>query len=254
MLTEIERLVTELQLDVVIFDPLIAFHRVPEGDNTLMEQVIKDGFGEIATRTNCCIELSQHTRKSTHGQHGELTVDDSRGAGAITNAARSVRVLNRMSAEEAELPKIAAEDRRHYLRVARDKANLLPPGKATWLHFVSIGLPNGDADHLGDQVQAVELWDYPQPFDNVTADDMRWMREKVRRQNYRYDPRSPDWVGLALAKHLRLDPEADRKKLNAILRAWYANGVLAVEARKDGLRHERQYVVAGNWNEDPGAA
>jgi hypothetical protein len=59
---------------------------------------------------------------------------------------------------------------------------------------------------------------------------------------------------LALAKHLRLAPEADRKKLNAILRAWYANGVLAVETRKDGLRHERQYVVAGNWNEDPGAA
>jgi hypothetical protein len=55
---------------------------------------------------------------------------------------------------------------------------------------------------------------------------MRWMREEVRHQKYRYDPRSPDWVGLALAKHLGQDPRADRKKLNAILRAWYANGVL----------------------------
>jgi hypothetical protein len=55
---------------------------------------------------------------------------------------------------------------------------------------------------------------------------------------------------LALAKHLGLDPEADRKKLNAVLRTWYANGVLAVETRKDGLRHERQYVVPGNWNEE----
>jgi hypothetical protein len=36
---------------------------------------------------------------------------------------------------------------------------------------------------------------------------MRWMREEVRHQKYRYDPRSPDWVGLALAKHLGLDPE-----------------------------------------------
>jgi hypothetical protein len=49
---------------------------------------------------------------------------------------------------------------------------------------------------------------------------MRWMREEVRHQKYRYDPRSPDWVGLALAKHLGLDPRADCKKLNAILRAW----------------------------------
>jgi len=32
MLAEIERLITELHLDCVIFDPLIAFHRVPEGD------------------------------------------------------------------------------------------------------------------------------------------------------------------------------------------------------------------------------
>ena len=42
---------------------------------------------------------------------------------------------------------------------------------------------------------------------------MRWMREEVRHQKYRYDPRSPDWVGLALAKHLGLDSRADRKKL-----------------------------------------
>ena len=253
MLAEIERLVKELQLDVVIFDPLIAFHRVPEGDNTLMEQVIRDGFGEIAARTNCCIELAQHTRKSMHGQHGELTADDSRGAGAITNAARSVRMLNRMTAEEAKLPKVAAEDRRQYLRVSRDKANLMPAAKATWLRLVSIELPNGDADRAGDQVQAVEAWDYPQPFDGVTADDMRWMREEVRRREYRRDARSPDWVGLALAKRLGLDPEADRVKINPILRTWFANGVLAVDPRKDGSRHERQYVVPGSWNEEPDA-
>ena len=82
--------------------------------------------------------------------------------------------------------------------------------------------------------QAGEAWDYPQPFDNVSPDDMRWMREEVRHQKYRYDPRSPDWVGLALAKHLGLDPRADRKKLNAILRAWYANGVLAAEIQRRG--------------------
>src|ERR1700704_6986989 len=52
--------------------------------------------------------------------------------------------------------------------------------------------------------QAGEAWDYPQPFDNVTPTDMRWMCEEVCHQKYRYDPLSPDWVGLALAKHLGL--------------------------------------------------
>jgi hypothetical protein len=253
MLAEIERLVGALPIDVVILDPLVAFHRVPEGDNMAMEQVIKDGLGEIATRTNCCIELSQHTRKSSHGQHGELTTDDSRGAGAITNAARSVRVLNRMSAEEAQLPKISAEERRLYLRVSRDKANLIPATKATWFQLVSIGLPNGDDIRHGDQVQAIEAWDYPQPFDNVTTDDMRWARDAARQGSYRHDPRSADWFGYPLARRLGLDPDADRKKLNAILRTWFANGVLALEIRKDGIRHERQCVVPGNWNEEPDA-
>jgi hypothetical protein len=256
MLAEIERLIAELRLEVVIFDPLVAFHRVPESDNTLMEQVIKDGFGEIAARTDSCIELSQHTRKSTQSRQGDLTADDSRGAGAIVNAARSVRVLNRMTAEEAELPKIPDEERRHYLRVYRDKANLAPPGKATWVHLVSVELPNGDGLHPGDQVQAVEAWDYPQPFDGVTTADMHWMRETVRQSNYRHDPRSPEWVGYPLAERLRLDAfnPGDRKKLNSILRAWFANGVLALEIRKDGIRHERQYVVAGPWKDQAAKA
>ena len=113
MLGEIERLIGELNLGCIILDPLVAFHRVSEGDNMLMEQVIKDGFGDLAARTEVCIELSQHTRKAgSGGRQGDLSADDSRGAGAIVNAARSVRVLNRMTAEEAELPKIAPEERR----------------------------------------------------------------------------------------------------------------------------------------------
>jgi DNA-directed RNA polymerase subunit H (RpoH/RPB5) len=55
---------------------------------------------------------------------------------AIVNAARSVRILNRMTAEEAKLPKIGAEDRRLNLRVSRDKVNLVPAGKAMWVHLV----------------------------------------------------------------------------------------------------------------------
>jgi hypothetical protein len=201
------------RIDCAIFDPLIAFHRVPEGDNVAMEQVVR-AFEHIAVATNCCVELSQHTRKS-QGQQSEIATDDSRGPGAITNAARSVRIINRMTANEAELPKIAPEERRHYLRISRDKANLAPPGKATWVHLVSVELPNGDGSHPDDSVQAAERWDYPQPFDDVTADDMRWMRDEVRRGNYRRDGRASDWVGRPLADRLGLDADepGDRKKL-----------------------------------------
>jgi hypothetical protein len=251
-LAGIERCITDLQIDCVILDPLIAFHRIPEGNNTLMEQVIKDGFGEIATRANCCIELSQHTRKPSQAQQGELTADDARGAGAIVNAARSVRVLNRMTKEEAELPKIAPEERRHYLRVSRDKTNLAPAGKATWVRLVSVQLPNSEGPRPGDHVQAIETWTYPEALDGVSANDMYWMRDTARQGAYRRDPRSPDWIGRPLAKRLGLDADepGDRKKLSAILKVWFANGVLAAETRKDASRHEREFIVPGAWSDD----
>jgi hypothetical protein len=237
-------------IDVAIFDPLIAFHRVPEGDNVAMEQVVRI-FEQIAMECDCSVELSQHTRKAGQGAQGEITTDDSRGASAITNAARSVRILNRMTAAEAEMPKITPEQRRHYLRVSRDKTNLAPPGKAAWVRLVDVELPNRDGGRPGDHVQAVEAWDYPQAFDGVKADDMRWMRDTVRLGDYRRDPRSPDWVGRPLADRLKLnaDDPGDRRKLTAILQTWFANGVLAVERHRDARRHEKEFVVPGEWNE-----
>jgi hypothetical protein len=252
ILAEVTQFIADNHIDCALFDPLIAFHRVPEGNNNAMEEVIKHAFEPIALAANCCVELSQHTRKTVAGQQGEISVDDSRGAGAITNAARSVRILNRMTAQEAELPKIEPEERRHYLRVNRDKTNLAPPGKATWIHLASIELPNGDGDRPGDHVQAAEPWDYPQPFDNVTTNDMHWMRESVRNGNYRREPRSPDWVGLPLLKHLKLDSDdrGDRKKVSAILKTWFDNGVLATEEREDEHRHKKDFVIPGPWNDD----
>jgi hypothetical protein len=157
-----------------------------------------------------------------------------------------------MTVQEAELPKIEPEERRHYLRLNRDKTNLAPPGKATWFHLASIELPNGADNRPGDHVQAAEPWDYPQPFDSVTADDMRWMRDTVRQGDYRREPRSPDWVGLPLLDHLKLDPDdkGDRKKVSTILKTWFDKGVLATEDREDEHRHKKQYVVPGPWNEE----
>jgi hypothetical protein len=252
LLTQVTQFVGDNRVDCVIFDPLIAFHRVPESNNTAMEQVVKEAFEPIAVTSNCCVELSQHTRKPSQGQHGEITADDSRGGGAIVFAARSVRVLNRMSKEDAEIPQISDEDRRRYLRISRDKTNLVPPAKATWIRLASVDLPNSSDELPGDNVQVAETWDYPQPFDNVTADDMRWMRDTVRAGNYRVDPRSPDWVGLPLIEHLGLDPDTagSRKRAAAILRAWFQNRVLATETRKDGIRHNRKFVIPGSWNEE----
>jgi hypothetical protein len=85
---------------------------------------------------------------------------------------------------------------------------------------------------------------------------MRWMRETVRNGDYRRDPRSPEWVGRPLLEHLDLDPDnrSDRKRVNAVLKTWFDNGVLAIEDREDNQRHKKRFVIPGPWNNDPEVA
>jgi hypothetical protein len=247
--------IADNRIDVVILDPLVAFHTVPENDPGAMEQVMA-AFGRIAEATDCCVELSQHTRKGpATSTAGDLTADDSRGTGAIVFAARSVRVLNRMTASEAELPEIELEERRHYLRVTRDKTNLAPPGKATWVHLVSVDLPNGD------RVQTVEPWTYPDPDASVTTEDAAWARAEVAGKVYRTSPRSPDWFGCALAGRLKLrvgaigeprdaDEKSGRRRVTAIIKGWEKRGILARAMRSDEARRPREVFVPGAGEEE----
>jgi len=175
MLDKIAKFIVDNRVDGAIFDPLVRFHRVPESDNGAMAQVV-EAFEQIADATNTCIELSHHTRKPAPGSRGELTADDSRGASAAPDAARSVRVLNRMTKEEAEPLGIEPDDRRQYLRVARDKTNMIRADKARWIHLADVPVPNGDS------VQAAEAWGYPeQPDGGASPEDAEWAQAEVGR-------------------------------------------------------------------------
>jgi AAA domain len=50
----------ENRIDVVMADPLVSFHSVPENDNGAMDIVIKGGFGSIANQANAAVELFHH--------------------------------------------------------------------------------------------------------------------------------------------------------------------------------------------------
>jgi len=232
------------KIGVLIIDPFISCHGVPENDNGAIDAVAKV-WAQIADRCNISIELVHHVRKPAQGQH-ELTIDDARGGSALVNAARSGRVLNRMSTAEAAQASI--DDRRSYFRADSGKANLAPASRATWFHLVPVMLPNGDS------VAAVTSWAMPGAMDKVTTAHMQQIRSKVRDTEYRKDSRSPDWVGTAVAALLGLDPDAAKPKLKEILKVWFSNGVLATERRRDNAtRKDREFVVPGDWNEGGGS-
>jgi hypothetical protein len=224
-------------IDVVTFDPFISFHYLPENDTAAMDALVKR-LGEICARRRCCIELTHHVRKPSAGQ-GELTVHDARGAGAIVNAVRSCRVLNVMTAIEAEQAQIEPERRSFYLRIDSGKNNMAPPQKARWLHLVSVEIANGD--HVG----TVEPWEFPKVFAKLSVADIDWVQGLLRERAYRADSRSPEWLGLELARRFgrSVTSQGDVKWINAVLRTWEHEKVLFKEKRRDPDRKERTYFV-----------
>ena len=61
----VDALVAEIigqKIDVIVIDPFVSCHEVPENDNTAQDMVVKE-WGRVAERGNCAVHLVDHTRK-----------------------------------------------------------------------------------------------------------------------------------------------------------------------------------------------
>jgi hypothetical protein len=233
-----ELAILERNIDVIILDPFVSFHFLPENDTAAMDALIKR-LGEICVRCNCCIEISHHVRKPGIGQY-EITVYDARGAAAIVNAVRSCRVINQMSLIEAQQAKI--EKPASYIRIDSGKRNMAPPEKAHWLHLISVPIANGD------HVQAIESYEFKP--EQITQQDDNWLiLTMTNGKAYRADSRSPDWLGHAIAKHFNrvADNRGDVKWVNNQIATWMTpashrpHPLLRKVMREDKDRKERMF-------------
>jgi hypothetical protein len=227
------------QIGLLIIDPFVKSHRVKESDNDAIDEVARH-WAEIADVTNCAIELLHHPRK-TGG--AEITVEDSRGAVALVDAARSVRVLNRMTAKQADEAGIEPAAAWRYFRIDNGKANMAPPlERADWYRLTSVPLGNGD------DVGTVTTWAWPDPFEGVTVRDLRTAQKAVSEGGpWRADVRADEWVGKPIAKALKLNAnnKSDRKKIGFMLKAWIKNGMFVEEEGEGRGRHKVQIVKVG---------
>ena len=232
-------------LDLVILDPFVSTHRVTENDNPAIDMVVKE-WAAVGDRTDCGIELIHHTRKANGS---EMSVEDSRGASAFLNAARSARVLNVMTKEEAE--RSGVEQRLSYFRVDNGKANLAPPSEVSaWFRFVSVKLEN-DPLGPGDSVGVVTPWQWPNSLDGVKAADLLKVQQKIAESEWREDQRSPSWAGYAIADALgiNMDAQSSKARIKRMLSTWLTTGALK-RVRRDGPdRKPKQFVEVGNWVE-----
>lgn len=236
------------EIDVFMLDPFISFHSVNESANADMDLVIKEGLGAVAQATNSACEIFHHPGKPKPGQ--ETTVEDGRGASAIIWAVRSARVLNFMTPDEADKIGISEIDRRRYVKIANGKANMGPTGGGIWMRLAVENLANGD------QVVCSTLWEPPDPFAGLSANDMKVAQKLAQGGAYRADIQSPKWFGFALADHLKVNVRygcnnaaADVARLKSIIKVWLHNKVLDIEEREDEKRKKRRFIIPGTFRD-----
>ena len=234
-------------IGLTVIDPFISCHGVAENDNPAI-QAVADAWAEIADVTNSAIELVHHTRK-TGG--AEVSVDDGRGASALLAKARSARVINGMTKEEAE--GAGVKNCRLYFRCENGKSSMSAPAEnANWYRFASFDMGNGPASAAGqggDSVGVVTAWEWPNPLDGVCANDILAVQNAVAAGKWRENSQAKDWVGKAAAAALKLDvaDKAHKKRIIALMKVWTANGMFVLVTGKDEKRNDRAYVEVGEW-------
>lgn len=236
--------IKEWAIDVLIIDPFVTTHEVPENDTTAMNAVVAQ-WRKIADATGCAIELVHHTSKAGAMNADDFGVYASRGAGALIDGVRSARVLSRMRDDEAE--KFGIDDpTASYFRVTMGKANLAPAEKATWRRMIGINLGNGcDWWQDGDTVGVCLPWTPPDTFAGVSVKELKCVQDAIAAcdEAPKANERSPDWAGHIIARVMGLDAGAGRKKseqttaqrmarakVRSLLSAWLRANALIQES------------------------
>ena len=229
-------------IDVVMVDPFVSSHRLNENDNTGMDLVVK-AWGRIAEEGHCAVELVHHVRKAQAG--ASASYGDARGASALTDAARHVRRLVKMTPDEARLAGIDESTAWRYTREADSKDNLAPPTTDnSWREMRSIDLPNGD------NVGVVEAWAWPDAFSDITVQDLEAVKGRMKEGDWRLDVRSKHWFGNAVAEVLELDVlEASVKsKIKQLMEVWIDNGQFEIFEMVDAKARRSFSYVRPLWS------
>lgn len=238
----LEAALTERHIDVLIVDPFVSSHRVSENSSGAIDLVAKE-WARLADRCNCAVELVHHTRK-TGG--ADATTEDGRGSTALMGAARSGRVLNRMSEDDRKLAGVDG-DPATYFGIDRDKANLAPVGKRQWIRMASVDL--GQGDHVGVAMS----WKWPDAFEGIGVRHLiDTQKEVARRWEIGNPPRFSDqagaeWIGALIGEICGLDPDKDKTQIKTILKGWIGSGSLVKVEWVDETRRKRPVLEVGEW-------
>jgi hypothetical protein len=224
---------------LIVVDPFVKSHRLDENSNMEMD-VAATAWSEVAERTGAAVLLVHHVRKGTAD-----SVDATRGAKAITDAARSASLLSPMTPEEAQALGVPERERWRHVRLDDAKVNLAPRAdSARWYRLETVTLGNATALYpLGDSVAAIAPWSPPNPFRDLSPADCNTALDAIAAgcdghayTRHRTGRAGARWAGNVL-EHLFAIPPDEAARILAI---WLRNGLLVeTEYRHPDQRKSR---------------
>ena len=258
---EIEEIVKAHGVGVINVDPFVNTHTVSENDNIAVNKVA-DTWRSLSQVNDVSIGLTHHIRKSNGT---EVDSDSLRGAVSLSGASRIVRVLSRMSSQEAKDMSIADSSKGFYFWVnPTAKANIMPPASArSWFHMASVDLENGTEEWDSDNVGVCEAWTPPAPMECVRAEHVVELSRRIGnatdefllahcRTNVQSDEA---WIGYLVADIVGLDPVTHKQQVSNIIKEWAkGDSVLHKDKVKNANRIDRPVYRLGNaaktWDAD----
>lgn len=238
--------IREKEIDVLIVDPFIHSHAVSENANEAVGEVV-DHWKYIANMANCAIEMIHHTRK-LNGT--EASAEDSRGASALVNAARSVRAISRVPKEQVERAGIEDDPRRFFFSGVGDKANLAPPPDSNqWRKLVSVDLGNATEEYPdGDNIGVVTAFEPPNAFDMITVQHLINVQSLMAKgdERIRKSEQSAEWIGYLVSEVCEIPSETKPQKIRVkeIIKAWVESGsIVETQIKNNHRRNVLGYEV-----------
>lgn len=240
--------IIENEIGVVIIDPFVSTHLVNENANASIQAVVAM-LRSLARQTNAAVTLVHHTRK---GNGDDATVDSVRGAGSLIGAARSARVVNRVSQEDAERLGVSPKEAKGIFRVDDGKANLAPPPEeALYRRMVGVQLANEEWVGVATKFDLPDEWSGMS--ESVVNEILSLIDQGPKRndgsEEY-YSARPQDktrWVGQVILDY-PFKKQEDFKtdgQAKAIIRQWLKSGLLEeVEYHSAAQRKDRKGVVS----------
>jgi AAA domain len=231
----LRRIITDLGVELVIFDPFVKIHGLSENDNSGIDEVVTI-LAQLGMDLDVALDYLHHTRK---GANEPGDADIGRGASAAKDAARLGYTLTTMTAQEGESFGITDPAlRRSLIRMDSAKVNIAPPsGDATWFRLVPVELGNATADYPhGDTVQTVERWYPPDTWRTVTiaaANRILDLIDKGPAEGRRYSHAAQSKDRKAWPVVQEICPELNEKQAKVVIATWLKNEVLRIDDYTD---------------------